>query len=100
MAYGTGSTTSAAPKRRAATMPAPKVMPPCVSVGPSSTTATRLPSIVPPSSVSDERARITSARGLRLAMSARTISTAPGSAESTLLMTTTSAIRRLASPGW
>ena len=43
---GRGSTTSAAPKRLAATMPAPYVMPPWVSVGPSSTTATRFPSIV------------------------------------------------------
>ena len=91
---------SAAPKRRAATTPAPKVMPPWVSVGPSSTTATRLPLISPPWRVSAERARSTWARGFIAAMSAWTSAICSGVAESTLLITTTSAMRMFVSPGW
>ena len=44
-AYGCGSTISAAPARFAASHPAPKLIPPCVSVGPSSTTRARFPLI-------------------------------------------------------
>ena len=53
----------AAPNRRAATTPAPKPMPPCVRVGPSSTTTTRLPWMGGPSSVSSDRAVTITAPG-------------------------------------
>ena len=76
-------------------------MPPWVRVGPSSTTRTRAPaSDGPGSSVTGEAARMTVAAGLTAATLAATAATAAGSALSTLLITTTSAMRRLVSPGW
>ena len=100
-AYGLGSTISAAPAARAPTTPAPKDIEPCVSVGPSSMTTTRLPSTREGSlTVTGESASMMRARGLRPSTEAVTSSMAAASAESHLATMTTSAIRTLASPGW
>src|SRR6266545_7724105 len=100
-AYGLGSTKLVAPACLAATVPAPYGIPPWVSVGPSSTTRTRAPaSDGPASRVTGEAAFTTVAVGLTAATLAATAATASGSAVSTLLITTTSAMRRFVSPGW
>src|SRR5690348_12681307 len=84
-AYGTGSTTSAAPAARAPTTPAPHDIEPCVSVGPSSTTRTRRPRTAPASStVTGLSARSTVARGLSERTEASTASMSAGRAESHL----------------
>ena len=96
-----GSTISAAPARRAATTPAPRVISPCVSVGPSSITSTRVPAISSGRSArTGLSARITVAPGFTRSMEPSTVATCSDVAESILLMTTASAIRRFASPGW
>ena len=85
----------------AATTPAPYFISPCVSVGPSSTTRTRLPRICSaPSTEIGEAASITTAPGFSSRIERRTASMPSGSAVSILLITTTSARRRFASPGW
>jgi hypothetical protein len=99
-AYGRGST-SVAPACRAATVPAPNGIPPCVMVGPSSTTSTRLPANDwPGSRVTGDAARTTMASGFVAYTLATTRPTAAGSALSVLLTTTMSAIRKFSSPGW
>ncbi len=77
-------------------------MSPWVRVGPSSTARTRLPAIAPPSPSTEkgELARTISAVGFSSAIDASTASTPSGGAESSLLITQTSAIRRFVSPGW
>ena len=100
-AHGLGSTRAAAPACRAATVPAPKDMPPWVKVGPSSTTRTRFPSISGPgSSVTGDSASMILTSGLTDLTSSITRCTSAGSALSTLLTTTTSALRTFTSPGW
>ena len=79
-AHGRGSTISAAPSRSAATKPAPNFISPCVSVGPSSTTSTRLPRIAPGSStVTCEFAFTTVADGFVAAIVASSCATCSGS---------------------
>ena len=99
--YGRGSTSSLAPNFCAATMPAPIFISPCVSVGPSSTTSARLPVTRSGCStkIGDAASITRRALGLTERMLSRSLSIAAGSAESILLMMTTSAIRRLASAG-
>ena len=69
--------------------PAPNVIPPCVSVGPSSMHRTRLPftCVASPSMVTTLRVRRTAAVGLHRACACATASTASGPAISTLLIT-------------
>ena len=87
--------------RSAATTPAPIFMEPWVSVGPSSTTSTRLPAIVSASStVTRELAFTTVADGFTSAIVASSCATCSGVAESILFTMIASAARRLASPGW
>src|SRR5512132_161179 len=98
-ANGRGSTIFAAPALLAATSPAPNGISPWVSVGPSSTTSTSLPRRSgPASSTGGDFANTKVAIGLAASTFSTTCSTLCASAESTLLITTTSAIRRLTSP--
>ncbi len=100
-AHGRGSTNSAAPYFLAATTPAPYFISPWVSVGPSSITKTLLPLIFSYSSTKrGDAASTTTALGLAASMFCRTVSTSDALAVSILLITTTSANRRLVSPGW
>ena len=100
IAYWRGSTILAAPACRAATTPAPYSIPPWVSVGPSSITRTRLPANPAPSSrVTGLRPLIRTASGLTSRAERSTSATCSGVAESTLLMTIASAIRKFISPG-
>ena len=100
IAHGRGSTISAAPCCRAATTPAPYFISPCVSVGPSSITRTRLPAIASGSStVTRLFARTTVACGLIERIVASSAASCSGVAESTLLITITSAMRMFVSPG-
>src|SRR5205823_3627037 len=81
--------------------PAPYCSSPWVSVGPSSITRTRLPARSAPSSrVTGLRPRMSRAPGFSSAAAASMATTCSGVAESTLLMTMASAIRKLVSPGW
>ncbi len=100
-AQGRGSTISAAPWLRAATTPAPNFISPWVSVGPSSTTSARLPRIASGSSTVTRLLALTT---VAVGFSSRIVSiswfTCSVDAESILLITITSAMRRLASPGW
>ena len=98
--YGRGSTISAAPYLRAATIPAPIFIPPCVRVGPSSTTRTRLPRIFSqPSTKMGLAASTTAASGACRTMLSRTWFTWSSEAESTLLMTMTCEERKFVWPG-
>jgi hypothetical protein len=100
IAHGRGSTTSRAPCARAATTPAPNFISPWVRVGPSSITRTRLPAITSASStVTLLFAFTTVASGLARWIVSINWFTCSIEAESILLITMTSAIRRLASPG-
>ncbi len=93
---------SVAPNCRAACAPAPVDIPPWVSVGPSSTTSTRFPSIRPLSvAVITESTHTMVARGFALRdVRLHPLHALAGGALLTLLMTTTSALRRFTSPGW
>jgi hypothetical protein len=76
-------------------------MSPWVSVGPSSTTSTRLPfTAAGLSTVTGLSASMMVALGFIALMLARTVAISLALAVSTLLITTTSAMRRLAAPGW
>src|SRR5581483_10278306 len=88
-AKGRGSTSSRAPYCRAATTPAPYDISPCVSVGPSSTTSTRLPLICSGAATETRHAvSRTVALGLCFRMLSRKTWTSPVAAVSTLLITT------------
>ena len=79
---------------------APYSIPPCVRVGPSSIARTLFPRIWTVSSgVIGEAASTTTASGFASRTFRFTISTFSGVAVSTLLMTTTSAMRTFVSPG-
>ena len=98
-AAGRGSTITA-PAAVAATQPAPHGMPPCVMVGPSSITSTRLPRTrAGSSSRTGDAARTIDASGRTRRASAMAKATSAAPATSTLFTTTTSAMRSTASPG-
>ncbi len=81
-------------------MPAPYFISPWVSVGPSSTTSTFLPCTSSGlSTVTGEAPMMMRAVGLTERTASSSASMPARSAESTLLSTTTSARRRLTSPG-
>jgi hypothetical protein len=87
------------PCRRTNSEPAPKCIPPCVSVGPSPTTTQRRPRTAAASPSRIDSARITDAEGRCRRTASSTARTSSGSALSTLLTTTTSAQSRLTKPG-
>src|SRR2546430_1870952 len=99
-AYGRGSTISLTPYFRAAITPAPNAIPPCVTVGPSSTTSARRPVSKDGSSTcTGDAASIITALGFTRATLARTLVTSCGGAVSTSCITATTALPPFRPPG-